>query len=100
MIGQFTARSTATDSRIFVYEVAGLQQNEATEAYSTPIRSSDRQFIQVPFGRMNEAMQQITMMQGKIVNIFPLGSQPLVGSNDATSNGAEPNPANDSTDKD
>ncbi|MFK8182585.1 MAG: phycobilisome linker polypeptide [Phormidesmis sp.] len=75
MLGQRFA-GAAADSRIFIYEVTGLHQNEVTQYQSNPIRSSDSQFIQVPFNRMSEVMQRITTMQGKIVNIFPLEEQP------------------------
>ncbi|MEM9944603.1 MAG: phycobilisome linker polypeptide [Cyanobacteria bacterium P01_D01_bin.36] len=72
MLGQNAARATSLDNRIFVYEVTGLQQNEVTQYQETPIRSSSTQQIQVPFHRMNEEMQRILMMGGKIVNISSL----------------------------
>ncbi|MGB7086637.1 MAG: phycobilisome linker polypeptide [Phormidesmis sp.] len=73
MLGQCAnSAASSSDSRVFVYEVAGLSQNEASARSRSPIRSSSNQFIQVPFARMNEEMQRITAMQGSIVNIFPL----------------------------
>lgn len=39
---------------------------------STPIRKSGSVFITVPYGRMNQEMQRITRMGGKIVSIRPL----------------------------
>lgn len=105
MLGQIATKSPGTDNRIFIYEVAGLQQNEVTESYSTPIRTSNNQFIQVPFSRMNDFMQRITMMQGKIVNIFPLGSQSSTAEHsdsgddsvsDSVSDSAEPERSDDS----
>lgn len=59
-------------SRIFVYEVEGLRQSEATEGMGYPIRQSGNVFIKVPYNRMNQAMQRITRMGGKIVSIQPL----------------------------
>ena len=76
MLGQYAAgRSASTDNRIFVYEVAGLSENEATANIQAPIRSSQNQLMQVPFNRMNEEMRRITMLGGEIVSIRPLDAQ-------------------------
>lgn len=78
MLGQaaFTRGSSATaDNRIFVYEVSGLPQNAATQS-NVQVRTSANTFMQVPYNRMNEKMQQILRMGGKIVNIYPLGEKP------------------------
>lgn len=61
-------------SSSFRYEVVGLRQNEETIQMNAPIRSSASVFITVPHSRMNEAMQRITQMGGKIVSISPIGS--------------------------
>ncbi len=61
-------------SRYFKYEVVGLRQNEETDRMGAPIRSSASIFITVPYSRMNEEMQRITRMGGKIVNISPVGA--------------------------
>ncbi|MEL7314267.1 MAG: phycobilisome linker polypeptide, partial [Cyanobacteria bacterium J06559_3] len=60
--------STVAGSRLFVYEVEGLQANGA----SSPIRRSGSVFITVPYSRMNQEMQRITRMGGKIVSIRPV----------------------------
>jgi phycocyanin-associated, rod len=81
MLGQspFSRGSTATaDNRIFVYEVTGLQQNNITVQSDFQIRTSASTLMQVPYNRMNEKMQQILRMGGKIVNIYPLGENPQV----------------------
>ena len=76
MLGQYsTSLSSSLDNRIFVYELAGLSKNEVTFGHQAPIRKSHNQFIQVPFHRMNEEMQRITMLGGKIVNIRPLSPE-------------------------
>jgi phycocyanin-associated, rod len=78
MLGQsaFTRGSSATaNNRIFVYEVTGLQQNDDTQS-NVQIRTSANTFVQVPYNRMNEKMQQILRMGGKIVSIQPLGAKP------------------------
>ena len=61
-------------NRSFRYEVVGLRQNEETDQMDAPIRSSASVFITVPYARMNEEMQRITRMGGKIVSISPVGS--------------------------
>ncbi len=61
-------------SRNFRYEVVGLHQNEETDRMGFPIRSSASVFITVPYSRMNEEMQRITRMGGKIVSISPVSS--------------------------
>ena len=56
------------NNRIFVYEVVGLDQNDLT-------RCSGSQFFTVPYSRMNQEMQRITRLGGKIVTIKPLNAQ-------------------------
>jgi hypothetical protein len=75
MLGQaaFSRGTSATaDNRIFVYEVSGLQQNEATSQCDYQIRTSSSTLLQVPVSRMNETMQRIVNLGGKIVSIRPL----------------------------
>ena len=72
-VGGATA-NTASGSRIFRYEVVGLRQNGQTERTNYPIRQSGSTFITVPYSRMNEVMQQITRLGGKIVSIQPLAA--------------------------
>lgn len=80
MLGQrATSKTSSLDSRIFVYEVSGLQQNDVTASHQSPIRNSDSQYMQVPFHRMNDAMRRITLLGGKIVNIHLLNA-PVVSS--------------------
>jgi phycocyanin-associated, rod len=79
MLGQsaFTRGSSSTaDSRIFVYEVTGLHQNNVVAQPIPQIRTSANTFIQVPYNRMNEKMRQILRMGGRIVNIYPQGEKP------------------------
>ncbi|MEM1280723.1 MAG: phycobilisome linker polypeptide [Cyanobacteria bacterium P01_H01_bin.152] len=75
MLGQYaTSPASSVDSRIFVYEVTGLAENELTVGNRFSIRSSDSQFIQVPFHRMNEVMRRVTLLGGEIVSIQPISS--------------------------
>ncbi len=75
MFGQTAVGSSAntpSGTRMFRYEVVGLRQNEETDRSSYPIRRSGSVFVTVPYNRMNEEMQRITRMGGKIVAIHPL----------------------------
>jgi phycocyanin-associated rod protein len=75
MMGQTAFGSTTTTlsgRRIFVYEVTGLRQTEASDNNTYPIRHSGSVFVKVPYARMNEEMQRITRLGGKIVSIKPL----------------------------
>lgn len=70
-----TGGTSSTASRVFRYEVVGLRQNEENDKNNYEIRSSSSVFITVPYNRMNEEMQRITRMGGKIVKIEPLTAQ-------------------------
>jgi sulfite reductase alpha subunit-like flavoprotein len=63
-----------TGTRCFRYEVVGLRQNDETDKMNYSIRSSAPVFITVPLDRMNQEMQRITRMGGKIVSIQPFSS--------------------------
>jgi ferredoxin--NADP+ reductase len=65
------AANTESGSRIFVYEVVGLRQNEETDQTNYPIRKSGSVFIRVPYNRMNQEMRRITRLGGKIISIQP-----------------------------
>jgi hypothetical protein len=71
MLGQVmsSGSSSLASSRYFVYEVEGLRQNEETTNTGYPIRSSSTVLITVPYSRMNEEMQRISRLGGKIVKI-------------------------------
>lgn len=62
--------NTVAGNRLFVYEVEGLGQDG--NGQDAPIRRSGTQTMTVPYNRMNEEMQRITRLGGKIVNIRPL----------------------------
>lgn len=64
--------STLAGSRLFLYEVQGLRQNAETDTMNTTIRKSGSVFITVPYNRMNQEMQRITRLGGKIVSIRPM----------------------------
>jgi phycocyanin-associated rod protein len=73
MLGQSLVGSgSASASRVFVYEVTGLRQNDESDRNNYPFRQSGSVFINVPYSRMNEEMQRITRLGGTIVNIKPL----------------------------
>jgi sulfite reductase alpha subunit-like flavoprotein len=75
MMGTAFSGGTAyspSSARVFVYEVAGLRQNEETTKTNYQIRHSSNVFIKVPYNQMNREMQRITRMGGQIVSIKPL----------------------------
>lgn len=63
------AANTEAGSRVFLYEVVGIRQNEENDNRTPAIRNSGSIFIRVPYSRMNQEMQRIARMGGKIVNI-------------------------------
>jgi ferredoxin--NADP+ reductase len=63
------AANTEAGSRVFLYEVVGIRQNEENDNRVPAIRNSGSIFIRVPYSRMNQEMQRIARMGGKIVNI-------------------------------
>jgi hypothetical protein len=77
MLGQTASGRSAyspAGNRFFRYEVVGLAQNEESDKRNFPIRNSASVFITVPYSRMNEEMQRISRLGGKIVNITSLSS--------------------------
>jgi phycocyanin-associated, rod len=76
MFGQTSLGSNTTvsdsASRMFRVEVKGLRQTYRSDKLSYPIRRSGSAFISVPYDRMNEEMQRINRLGGKIVSIQPL----------------------------
>ncbi len=86
--------NTESGSRIFLYEVVGLRQNEKTDKTNYPIRKSGSVFIRVPYNRMNQEMRRISRLGGKIVSIQSMealeqanGKVASNGSNGASSTG-------------
>lgn len=75
MFGQTTISAggiSSAASRVFRYEVVGLRQNSETDKNNYEIRQSGSVFMTVPYARMNEEMQRISRLGGKIVNIEAL----------------------------
>lgn len=80
-----SGNTTEFGNRMFVYEVVGLRQNEETDKTDYAIRQSGSIFITVPYSRMNQQMQRITRMGGKIVSI-----QPLINGDNGANGSAKP----------
>jgi ferredoxin--NADP+ reductase len=64
--------SNFNNSRIFVFEVVGMSQ-QGDSKLSYPLRKSGSTFIRVPYSRMNQEIERITSLGGKIINITPVG---------------------------
>lgn len=62
-------------NRVFRYEVVGLRQNNESDKSDYAIRRSGSVFYNVPYGRMNQFMQEISRLGGKIVSILPLTAE-------------------------
>jgi sulfite reductase alpha subunit-like flavoprotein len=77
MLGQALAGKSVGNeagARMFRYEVQGIAQNDRTDRQSYPVRHSGSVFINVPYSRMNQEMQRILRLGGKIVSITPIGA--------------------------
>ena len=70
--GLGSSKLSNAENRVFRFEVEGMRQTYETDQLSYPIRSSGSFVITVPYNRMNEEMQRINRMGGKIVSIQPL----------------------------
>ena len=82
MLGNSSMTADQTmDSRIFIYEVQGLSQNDQTAQSVSPIRSSSTSLFPVPHSRMSAFMQRMNRLGGKIVAIH--GSWETAMSSDA-----------------
>ena len=57
--------------RLFIYEVEGLRSSGETDKFGYPIRRSGSVLVTVPYSRMNQEMQRIARLGGKIVSIRP-----------------------------
>ncbi|MGA7936957.1 MAG: ferredoxin-NADP reductase [Kovacikia sp.] len=75
------AANTVSGRRVYLYEVVGLRQSNETDKAGYAIRQSGSTFITVPYNRMNEVMQRITRLGGKIVSIKPLNTDPEMNGN-------------------
>lgn len=87
--------TSATSSRLYVYEVEGLGQN-GKASDSAPVRNSGTVLITVPYDRMNQESQRILKLGGKIVSIRPANEaaatdQSKGGADNAAANGQASN---------
>lgn len=72
------------DSRVFIYEVAGLRQTDRTDQDNHAIRKSSTVMMPVAFNRMGEFMQQMNRLGGQIISIHPLNeSAPNTSASDS-----------------
>ncbi|MDJ0688320.1 MAG: phycobilisome linker polypeptide [Xenococcaceae cyanobacterium MO_188.B32] len=62
-------------NRLFVYEVVGLSQNGNTKNLNYSIRNSGSVYLTVPYNRMNQEMQRISRLGGRIVSITPVNKE-------------------------
>ena len=60
------------EERRFLFEVVGISQ-QGSSNLDYPIRQSGSSFIAVSYSRMNQEMNRINRLGGKIINITPIG---------------------------
>lgn len=68
----FGASLSASGERFFLFEVEGLRQSTTNDKNDYNFRKSGSVFIKVSYPRMNQEMQRILRMGGKIVSIKPI----------------------------
>ncbi|AUC60819.1 ferredoxin--NADP+ reductase PetH [Cyanobacterium sp. HL-69] len=85
------SNNSVIEERRFLFEVVGISQ-QGSNNLDYPIRQSGTSFITVPYSRMNQEMNRINRLGGKIVNITPIGintpvqAQGLSSSSEKTTN--------------
>ena len=65
------ASANSYNNRLFVYEVEGLG-SQMGRSVDFAASKSGRVTITVPYSRMNQEMQRVIRLGGKIVNIRPV----------------------------
>jgi ferredoxin--NADP+ reductase len=66
------ANNSNIEERRFLFEVVGISSLEGNNL-GYPIRQSGSSFIAVPYSRMNQEMNRINRLGGKIIKITPMG---------------------------
>jgi ferredoxin--NADP+ reductase len=84
-----SASNTGYGSRLFIYEVEGLRQDQQSDPADSSVRRSGSVLITVPYARMNQEMQKILRSGGRIVSIRPVSSEAPNGSI-PSGNGSQP----------
>ncbi len=84
--------NTGFGNRVFRYEVVGLRQSSESDRSDTPIRRSGSVFFNVPYSRMNQFMQEISRLGGKIVSILPITAETAALASISTSTASETTP--------
>ncbi|BAQ66745.1 ferredoxin--NADP reductase [Geminocystis sp. NIES-3709] len=80
----FTNNSTIEERR-FLFEVVGISQQE-TNNLDYSIRQSGTTLIAVPYSRMNQEMNRINRLGGKIIKITPMGINTPIQAKSLSSN--------------
>lgn len=94
-----TFASSVNENRRFLFEVVGVSQQESN-TLDYPIRKSGSVFIAVPYARMNQEMNRINRLGGKIINITPIdGLTPVQSPSQGSSTTTETQPMTQSEPK-
>jgi ferredoxin--NADP+ reductase len=71
VIPSSVASTTSYNNRVFLVEVVGLRQSQATDSLNYAIRQSGSVWLQVPYPRLNQEMRRIHRLGGRIVSMRP-----------------------------
>lgn len=86
------ANNSMMEERCFLFEVVGIS-NQGSNNLDYPIRQSGSTFIAVPYSRMNQEMNRINHLGGKIIKITPMGiNTPISAKSLSSSSNSTTNP--------
>ncbi|WP_373479615.1 ferredoxin--NADP reductase [Geminocystis sp.] len=86
------ANNSNIEERRFLFEVVGIA-NQGSNNLDYSIRNSGSSFIAVPYARMNQEMNRINRLGGKIIKITPMGvNTPIPPNSLSYSSDFTPNP--------
>ncbi|MEA5509132.1 DUF1816 domain-containing protein [Crocosphaera sp. UHCC 0190] len=68
------ATNNDANNRVFLYEVVIQPQMAALNQINGLFQRRGKFYLKVPYKRMNQEMQRITRLGGKIVNIMPVNA--------------------------
>ena len=83
----------STDSRIFLYEVAIIPPAAELSKINGLNYRQGIIYLKVPFARMNQAMREISRLQGKILSITPFPGTVLPSPTSSTNQRIVPPPS-------
>ncbi len=77
--------NTEFGSRMYVIEATGFGQGSNSGVFTSAVRRSGTTFSRVPYSRMNQEVQRISRLGGKIVSISPFNAESAAASSSTQS---------------